>query len=530
MPRQSIDEFLDQRKTVVKQPKASAHARPGFDAATYQAALQTNDTSAASPERSGGFMQGTKNFLGGAIDSFAAPGRTIQKMLPKALGTIGGERAADTIEERFNGNVDPNAFSTKAGQFTGEVASFATPGGASMKLPQLAYRGATGAGIQALREGEVNTSVGVAGGVAAFAPPVISESVKGASRLVSNVIKNAAAGISGKGSKVIETIYNNPTAAREGLNEVVSLADDAVKIRQSVSGLARAASDEFAADLANLPKRLGRTPQVLNAGQKTTIKTGGKTYTLSLQGVKSNLTKELRKFDVEVDPKGKTFNFLEAPLDNAESKRLQEVFSIIDTWKDTSPVGFHKLARKIASFRRPGEQSPELNAIIDSVSRNTRGYIGKRIPAAKEMLTKYSDAQDIIDALDQEFATKGRFIGGTADQIKTERKLATAFSGEKDTAHKILDENVDSNIIARQAGRELGQGITRSGASIGDLLRTAVNTVISPKLIGEVTIKTGLAGPQAQRLLQAIQSADPALRGVLVQMFSDVFENSGPTQ
>ncbi len=371
-------------------------------------------------------------------------------------------------------------------------------------------------------EAPLKPGIGVAIGAGI---PIAGVVIRGTSALSGKVLKNIAAGISGKGTKVVDAILENPQAALQGLRGEVTIAGNASNVRKAVSAIATKASKEFGDDLANLPKRLGRTPSILTAGQKTTIKAGGKTYILSIQGVKSKLTTELRKFDVMVNPKKKVFDFLESPLDRAEETRLREVFSTINKWKDTSPAGLYRLSRKISTFRKPGQQSPELDSIIDSVTKNTREYIGTRVPAAKTMLSKFSKAQDVIDVFDQEFATKGKFIGGTAARIKTERKLGTLFTGEKTTAIDILKEKIPGgkDVFGAEAGRLLGEGMSRSTSSIGDMLRTVVQTVITPRIIGEVVARTGMAESKVRFMLAALQKLDEPTRAATLNILSEIF-------
>ena len=368
---------------------------------------------------------------------------------------------------------------------------------------------------EAIKPG-IGTAVG--GGL-----PVVGGALRLGGRGIGAFGKNLAAGLSGKGTKVIDAILENPQAALRGLRGQATLPQSATQIRQSVSNLAKQASDEFGADLAGLPKRLGRAPQVITAGAKTTISVGGKKFVLSLQGIKSKVTQELRKFDVKVNPKKGTLDFSEAALDNAEGRRLQEVFDVVKGWKDTTPEGIHKLAKKISNFRKSGEQSKQLNAIIDSVSRNARDYIGDRIPAAKNMLKKFASAQDTINALNQEFATKGRTLGGLAERIKTERKVSNLFSGEKESTLGLLRERVPGgrDIAAQEAGRELG-GITRASASLGDLLRSAIQTVLSPRVIGEIVAATGMSQQQVTRLVSQLKKLDEPTRAAVINTLSEV--------
>jgi hypothetical protein len=481
------------------------------------------------------------NFLGGATFGFSAPGRTIQNALSSGVdrlfGTKNFGRASQAGFEQVT-KTDVDTTPGKAGQFVGEAATFLVPGSAAAQatakspfLVKTAVQGAASFAQGVLNEGEVNSDA-VAAGAAAAAGPALGAGVRLTGRIASNVTKNIAAVLSGKGTKVIDAIIENPQAARQGMRETIGIAQSAQQVRNGVKKLADTAAKEFETALDELPKRLGRAPSVLTAGKKTTIKVGGKTYTLSTQGIKSNLTKMLRRFNVEVDPRKETFDFLEAPLDNAESARLREVFNVVQEWRDTSPAGLHRLSRKISNFRRPGEQSKELNAIIDAVSKGTHDYIAKRIPAAREMLTKYSQAQDVIEAFDQEFATSGRFMGGIAERIKTERKLGTLFSGEKTSAVGLLENKLPGgkDVVGREAGRLLSEDIGRSAASIGDMLRSVVNTVISPRLVGEVAAATGLAKPVVEQILQRAQTLAPAARAAYIQTISEAISSGSQQQ
>jgi hypothetical protein len=486
-----------------------------------------------------GFGKQTISTLQNVGNVIAKP---VDKLFDKVIGDDG--RTPGINPERLT--LDSTA--EKVGGFASDVATMAVPGAGITKVgkaAQVAVKGASAASkalgvgaraategvgftaAEAAKQGELNASAVGAGSLAA-ALPVVGSVVKGAAGLAGRTTKNVAAAISGKGTKVIDAVIDNPQAALKGLRGEASLQGSAAALRTRVSELAKAASDEFGEDLANLPKRLGRPSST--PGGKTTIKQGGENVTLSLQGVKAKLTTVLRAFDVGVDPRAKHFDFSEAPLDGGESARLKEVFGTINQWSDTSPVGFHKLARKISNFRKPGEQSRELNAIIDSVSRNVRNYIGERMPEAKQMLAKYAHAQDLIEAFDQEFATDGRTVGGLADRIKTERKIGSIFSGEKESTLNLLETNVPGgrDIVAQEAGRELAEGLTRASSSIGDFLRSAIQTVVSPKTVGTLAAYTGLAAPKAEQMLRRLQTLDPAARATAIQTIATLFDEENP--
>lgn len=366
---------------------------------------------------------------------------------------------------------------------------------------------------------------GAAGGAAiGGAIPVAGSVFNLAKRFLGSVAKGTAATLSGAGSDTIEAVVNNPKAARIGLrgDSTETLKDLSSTIRSKVSNLAKEADEEYSEALAALPKRLGRNPQILTAGQKTTIKVGGQTYQLSMQGVKANLTGELRKFGVEINPKKGTFDFLEAPFIDGEETVLKKVFNVVQNWKDTTPEGLNKLAIKIGQYRKSGTQSPELNSVIDATKRGVRNYIGKRVPAVAELNGRYAKVQDFIEALNQELATDGRLIGGTTEQINTAKKIATIFNKNKDLARELVERlEGGSDILGTEAGRELSSGVSRSTSSIGDITTGAIQSVIPPKFIGEVAVATGIAKETLAPIFAGLKQLQPAQRTILIQLLTE---------
>jgi hypothetical protein len=362
-----------------------------------------------------------------------------------------------------------------------------------------------------------------AGAAIGGAIPVAGEALSLAKRFIGSVAKGTAASLSGAGSDAIEAVVSNPRAARAGLrgDATETIKDLSTTVRRQVSALAKEAEDEYGAAVADLPKRLGRNPEILTAGQKTTIKADGKTYQLSMQGVKSKLTQELRNFGVEVNPRKPEFDFLESPFVDSDEKTLKKVFDVIHSWRDTTPEGLNNLAIKIGKYRKTGVQSPELNSVIDATKRGVRNYIGDRVPAVRALNGKYSQAQDFINAIDQEIGTNGKFIGGTSEQIATAKKLSTIFNKNKELARELVARlEGGKDILAKEAGRELSAGVSRSGASIGDLTRGAVQSIVPPRVLGEVAAATGIAHENLAPILASLKILQPAERTALLQLLS----------
>ena len=221
-----------------------------------------------------------------------------------------------------------------------------------------------GAGQTLQKEGSTFKDVAKGAGVGALvgaAIPVAGEAFQLAKKFLGMVGKGAAAGVSGVGSDVIEAVGANPRVAQQAMrgNATETLTNLSGQVRQKVSTFAKEAEEAYSLALDQLPKRLGRTPQALAPGQRTTVKVAGQSVPLTMQGVKANLTSQLRRFGVELNPSKAEFDFLEAPFVGSEAETLKKVFGVVQSWKDTSPAGLNKLAIKIGQYRKSGIQSPE---------------------------------------------------------------------------------------------------------------------------------------------------------------------------
>lgn len=485
----------------------------------YGVTPPTTTTQPASPEPTleptkQPFRERASNLLGTLFG-----GQKLGEAIGGSIAGLGALARGDREEARTIAQNQPSplevggdVLATLAG-----VAGFKGAGTAGRLVPRIAKQAGLGAAIGAGRAAEqkqdIASGAGV-GGAIGGAFPLAGGIAKGASKFTGGITKGIAGLTSGKGTEVIDTVMRNPQAARQGLRNapINTIERGASQVRQGVAQRTKDARTAYAEALEELPKRLGRTPKVKRAGQKTTIKADGKTYTLSTQGVKSKLTRELRKFGVEVDPKKQEFDFLESPFVDSDEKILKKAFQTVRNWRNTTPAGLNQLAIKLGKFRKAN--TPELNSVIDSMKRNVREYIGDRVPAVKELNQQFANEMDIVEAFGANFGTKGSLVGGRKEAIKTGDRLTKIFSGEKTQQRKLLEEGLAEgrDIIAREAGRQLNEGVSRSASSIGDSLRGAIQAVISPKMIGEIAASTGVGLLKARRFANIWNQLSPALR------------------
>ncbi len=470
--------------------------------------------------------------IGEAIGTSAARAKTrsgegimavdYSKLTPEAIARLEAKGVPTSRQAQLEETAQTIKGPT-AGQIVGDVAATglglvgmkglpALAKGAS--IAQRATRAAkivgTGAGIGAARSAEEGESLGkgaLIGAATAGVFPAVGGVLKFTGKIGGRLGRGLASAISGKKLQVIDEIIANPREALIGLRSIPDdlLSENATLIRKTVARKAKEAGDEFAKALSELPEVSSKK-------------------ILGTLGVKQKLTKKLREFGVNVDSKKMELDFLESPFDEAESNRLTEVFSVVRNWKDTSPKGIYMLSRKIRNFRKPGEQSPELNSVIDGLSRGVNEYLGERVPASKQMLARFSQAQDIIDAFDQELATKGKFIGGTSERIGTGRKLSQIFAGEKGEAQKLL-RNELPGVIPQEAGRQMvaaeaGMGAGSPGLVRNEFIRAITSAIISPKEVGEILVRVGQTKEVADKIANTISQLSPAARTALVRLLS----------
>jgi len=481
----------------------------------------------------------TKGIFKGGLSTARGAGRL--------LGSItGGQLVPEEKPEIFK----PQNRLQEIGFFGEQIAEFFLPGGAATKLSKVGKLGALGGklgkatrlgvragteagligGQTAVQTGEFGEEARAGAGIGAVVP-IIGPITKGAfgltSRLFKSFSKNIAGAITGKGVDVIEQVIAKPEQARVGLrgDEVKVIENVATKILQGVKNIKQSASNAYAKALEELPQRLGRNPKVLTEGQKTTIKVDGETFVLTMKGLKDKVTSSLRKFGVDVNRTKKEFDFIQSPFVDSEEKLLKKAFELIDNWKDTTPKGFNDLAIKISKFRKSGTASKEFNNVIDDLSRQARSYISDRVPAVGKLNAQFEKEQDFLEVLIKELSIPSGKISPQAIK-QVAGKIDKLFNSNKALSRSFIEqlekrEGID--ILATEAGRQLGQAPSRAAVSIGDTIRTLVNTIITPKSIGELAALTGIASQKLEPVLQQIKKLPINERNTVITILEILF-------
>jgi hypothetical protein len=427
-------------------------------------------------------------------------GRTIQKAVGLNMG--GQENSIfdtnSTQRAAANETLRPKSQAEKTSMFVGDVAATALPSGAAFKATkglgfamQMLGRGSVGALTGTVQGGgdfDRDTAIGAATEVAF---PVAGK-VLGYG---GNVLKGLAGLVSGKGSDVIEQVVKTPRAALEGgeLLGAQGLRESAANIREGVKALQKKAGGEF---------------EKLVSPYTTPI---GKTKLLEVTG-----------------------GFLDDINESSfiDTNKLDKLKGVINAWEDTSPKGINQLASKISKFYTGSDSSRDIDAVVAGLNRRIRDFIGEQVPDIAEANAKYADKMDLIDQMDAIFRTKGS-VDSRLGMQKTAEAVARLFNANKDIAREGVEEierELGINVLGKEAGRQLVDGVSRSQSAIGDFATGISRALIPPKLLLQVAARTGMA---KQAIESRIDVLEPTARAVVIEVLTDLFgegEKADPPQ
>lgn len=429
-------------------------------------------------------------------------GRGIQKAItPKALESqmLGGESIFDTTgtkRQQAEQFLAPTNTAQKIGSTIGEIATMIAPSaGAAKATSALGFArsmlGRAGVGavtgtIQGGGDVDKDTLIG-AGAEVAF--PVLGKTVK----YGGNVLKGLAGLVSGKGSDVIEQVLKTPQAALEGGEALgtTGIRETAKSIREGVKTIRKNAGTQFETLVAPYTKPLGKKKLAEIAG-----------------------------------------SFLDDVNESSfiDTNKLDKLKNIVNTWEDTSPKGLNQLASKISKFYSGSDASRDIDAVVTGLNRRIRDFVGEQIPDIAEANMRYADKMDLIDQMDSIFKVRGS-IESREGMQKTAEALSRIFNANKDFAREGVEEiekELGINILGKEAGRQLVDGVTRAQGAIGDSITGVAKAIIPPKLILKITAGTGIAKEAIESRLATIE---PITRSAVIEFLTDVFgEGNKPVQ
>jgi len=448
-----------------------------------------------------GFTSGAKGIgkgLGKLALGVGTIGRGIQEGAGRLIGVDPKETSifdtGSTKRAEANEKLEANNTGEKIASTITEIGAMAVPSGATYKTTQgLGFAARMlGRGSQGAISGTVQSGGEVGSGTAfgAAAETVLPGAVKVVARYGGDVLKGLAGLVSGKGSDVIEQVIQSPRAALQGGSgpSTQVLRETAGSIRGGVRAIRQKAGDAF-------------------------------------EELTKNHTEPLNKksFDTLVD------DFITDVNETSfiSTNKLDKIKGVVDTWSDYSPQGLNKLASKISKFYSGSDAARDTDAVVSGLNRRIRDWVGEQVPDIAEANSMYADKMDLIEQMDAIFKTKGSLDGRLGIQ-KTTEAIERLFNANKDIAREGVEEiekELGIQILGKEAGRQLVDGVSRSQSAIGDFATGVSRAVLPPKLLLQVAARTGIA---KEALESRLSTLEPLARSAAIELFTDLFGKENP--
>ena len=428
-------------------------------------------------------------------------GRTIQEGVGRLVGRDLPETSifdiGSTPRAQAEEALRPRGPGEKISSFITEVGGGAAASGGVLKATSglsfaraMLGRGAGGAVVGTIQGGgdvDRDTLIG-AGTEVAF--PLLGRGLTYGGK----VLKSLAGLTTGVGSEVIDQVVKTPRSALAGGT------DDGVKaLRQTASAI-----------------REGSKQIREKAGQQFAEMT--KNHTRQLNRVDFNkLTAEyLDEFD------SSTF---------IDTKNIDKVRAVVQSWDDYSAQGLNKLASKISKFYTGSAASTDTDRLVSGLNRTIRNWIGKQIPEIAEANAIYADKMDLIEQMDALFKLKGS-VDDRLGLQKTAEAVSRLFNANKDIAREGVEElqkELGIDILGREAGRQLVSGVTtKFQAGAQDGIVGVARAFVPPELVLRLAAGTGIAKEVIERRLSVIE---PILRSAVLEVLTDLLgEGEGQNQ
>lgn len=349
----------------------------------------------------------------------------------------------------------------------------------------------TTAGVSKL-QGADNTQAGEMGVASAVIPPVLS----GAFKVLGSTLKGTAGALSGKGTKAIEAILDNPKEALKGMSQegIDTLKQNAQKIQELGSSYYNKAKNEFATTLDTIKSKVKNIDsKAITQKLQDTLDENN----ISLTTTKKGIIKSVDLSGFAGDNKAllqKTFDLIKGKA-NDTVQGVEDIAQIINKQKlNTNNIEMKTILGKMANAYR--------SAYVDQLNK-----LG--LTKEAKIAETYAKAHDKLDTFDSLFGTESRskiFKESTLNDIMNKVKNLTA--GDKTIQGAAID-NIGGDvkaILAKETGRQMKENITKAEATIGDTIGKMVQAALPSKTVGQVTAGVGIVKDKLQPIIDYITS------------------------
>lgn len=336
--------------------------------------------------------------------------------------------------------------------------------------------------------------------------PVAGAVIKPATAIVGRLMKGLGSGLSGVSSETIDKILQNPEfaqkasakLAKSGNNRV--LEDNARTIINGVGQIGREASNAYGEGLDSLA-HTDINPDTLKAG----------------------LLQTLDKHGVGVGEGGR-LDFSNAEfLDPKVQQRAEKVVNHINQFPDLSGKGVRKIMDTVdtAKFKSaPDGDRQAFNAFMGDLKSSLKESVSKSTDKLGEINQKYSTDMQLSEAAQNIFGKVN--FRNLPEVVRASQRLENLFS-QKGLAPEVVDnflkrigvnpEEFKTTEAVRQIDN-VKQPANSQGLSMGEVARSVTSAVVTPDMVKNLSIVTGLS---KQKLSPILQQMKPVARNILIQ-------------
>lgn len=146
-----------------------------------------------------------------------------------------------------------------------------------------------------------------------------------------------------------------------------------------------------------------------------------------------------------------------------------------------------------------------------------KGAINKSTPKLDEINKKFSQDLQLAETIEDVFGDVD--YRNLPELVKASQKLENIFN-QKGLAPKVIDDFLAkigaTNLKTSEAVRQISEktsGANTKGLNLGELTQQVTSSIVTPKLVRDIAVVTGLS---EKSLLPFLEKMKPAARAVLI--------------
>lgn len=331
--------------------------------------------------------------------------------------------------------------------------------------------------------------------------PVAGVAIRPVKALVGRIFQGLGTALSGVSSKSIDEIIENPEVARQVSKQLKDVGSDVIleqNTKAIVNGVAKIKQEARRAYGEGLDQ-LAKTdiqPKVFRQQTQSFLDKYGVT------GTKGNRILENVEFE---DPKNiKKANELIDRLHNAEldGKSLRKLADDVEN-------SIYKTATS--------DERLSFNAFIKDFSSSLKEAINKSTGKLDEINKQFSQDLQLAETIEDVFGDVN--FRNLPELVKASQKLENIFN-QKGLAPKVVDDFLNkigaSDLKTSEAVRQISEkasGANAKGLNLAELTQQVTSSVITPKLVRDIAVVTGLS---EKSLVPFLEKMKPAARAILI--------------